>query len=62
LLVELRPADAPAFEAALAGLPCARIGEVTAAAELIIDGAAGGVTLRADVAELKAAWQSTTVV
>ena len=29
-LVELRPADAPAFEAALAGLPCARIGEVTA--------------------------------
>ncbi len=61
-LVELRPADAPAFEAALAGLPCARVGEVTAAAELIINGAAGGEALRADIAELKAAWQSTTVV
>ena len=61
-LVELRPADAPAFEAALADLPCARIGEVTAGAELAIGGAAGGEALRADVAELKAAWQSTTVV
>jgi len=61
-LVELRPADAPAFEAALAGLPCARIGEVTAGAELVIDGAVGGEALRADVAELKAAWQGTTVV
>jgi phosphoribosylformylglycinamidine synthase II len=61
-LVELRPADAPAFEAALAGLPCARIGEVTAATELVIGGAAGGEALRADVAELKAAWQGTTVV
>jgi len=61
-LVELRPADAPAFEAALAGLPCARIGEVTAAVELIIGGAAGGAALQADVAELKMAWQGTTVV
>jgi phosphoribosylformylglycinamidine synthase II len=61
-LVELRPVDAPAFEAALAGLPCARIGEVTAGAELVIDGAAGGEALRADVDELKTAWQSTTVV
>jgi len=61
-LVELRPSDAPSFEAALAGLPCARIGEVTTGAELVIAGAAGGVALRADVAELKAAWQGTTVV
>jgi phosphoribosylformylglycinamidine synthase subunit PurSL len=61
-LVELRPADAPAFETALAGLPCARIGEVTAGAELVIDGAAGGEALRADVEELKAAWQGTRVV
>jgi phosphoribosylformylglycinamidine synthase len=61
-LVELRPTDAPAFEAALAGLPYARIGEVTTAAELVIASAAGGEALRASVAELKAAWQSTTVV
>ena len=61
-LVELRPADAPAFEATLAGLPCARIGEVTTAMELVIVGAAGGAALRADVEELKAAWQGTTVV
>jgi phosphoribosylformylglycinamidine synthase II len=61
-LVELRPADALAFEAALAGLPCARIGEVTAAPELVIGGTAGGQALRADVVELKAAWQGTTVV
>ncbi|MEO7910858.1 MAG: phosphoribosylformylglycinamidine synthase subunit PurL, partial [Roseiflexaceae bacterium] len=40
-LVELRPDDVPGFEAALAGLPCARIGEVTIAAELVIEGAAG---------------------
>ncbi len=61
-LVELRPADVPAFEAALAGLPYARIGEVTDATELVIDGAAGGEALRAGVAALKAAWQGTTVV
>jgi phosphoribosylformylglycinamidine synthase len=61
-LVELRPADAPAFEAALAGLPCARVGVVTAGDELIIAGAAGGVALRAGVTELKTAWQGTTVV
>jgi phosphoribosylformylglycinamidine synthase len=61
-LVELRPVDAPAFEAALAGLPCARIGEVTTTTELVIGGADGGEALRADVAELKAAWQGTMVV
>ena len=61
-LAELRPADAPAFEAALAGLPCARVGVVTSGAELVIDGATGGEALRADIAELKAAWQGTTVV
>jgi phosphoribosylformylglycinamidine synthase len=61
-LAELRPADASAFEAALTGLPYARIGEVTTAAELVITSADGGEALRASVAELKAAWQSTTVV
>jgi phosphoribosylformylglycinamidine synthase len=62
LLVELRPRDAPEFEAALAGLPCARIGEVTPAKELVITGVAGGEALRAGLGELKAAWQGTAVV
>jgi phosphoribosylformylglycinamidine synthase len=61
-LAEVRPADAPAFEAALAGLPFARAGEVTDAAELVVVGVAGGEALRAGLAELKAAWQSTDVV
>jgi phosphoribosylformylglycinamidine synthase subunit PurSL len=61
-LIELRPADAPAFEATLAGLPCARIGEVTVEEQLVIEGTSGGEALRAGVAELKAAWQGTTVV
>jgi phosphoribosylformylglycinamidine synthase II len=61
-LVEVRPADTQAFEAALAGLPCARIGAVTDGAELTVVGAAGADALRAEVAELKAAWQGTTVV
>jgi phosphoribosylformylglycinamidine synthase len=61
-LAELRPDDAPAFEAALEGLPCARVGQVTADTELVIQGVAGGEALRADIAELRAAWQSTTVV
>jgi phosphoribosylformylglycinamidine synthase len=61
-LIELRPEDAPAFEAALAGLPYARVGEVTADPELVIIGAAGGEALRADIGELKSAWQATLVV
>ncbi|MFN8500796.1 phosphoribosylformylglycinamidine synthase subunit PurL [Kouleothrix sp.] len=62
LLAEVRPGDAAAFEAALAGLPCARVGATTAAAELVIAGVAGGELLRAPLAELKAAWQGTAVV
>ena len=50
------------FEAALAGLPFGRVGEVNSGAELAIVGRAGGEVLRAPLAELKAAWQSTTVV
>jgi phosphoribosylformylglycinamidine synthase len=61
-LAEVRPADAPAFEARLAGLPFARVGEVHDGAELAIAGAAGGELARAPLAELKAAWQGTTVV
>jgi phosphoribosylformylglycinamidine synthase len=62
LLVEVRPGDAPAFEAAVVGLPFGRVGEVDSGAELVIAGRAGGEVLRAPLAEFKAAWQGTTVV
>ncbi|GAB4198982.1 MAG: phosphoribosylformylglycinamidine synthase subunit PurL [Roseiflexaceae bacterium] len=61
-LVELRPSDAAAFEAALAGLPCARVGSVTDTGELVITGLGGAEVLRAALAALKAAWQGTQVV
>jgi phosphoribosylformylglycinamidine synthase II len=61
-LAEVRPADAPAFEAALAGLPFSRAGEVVDGAELVIAGIGGGAALRAGLADLKAAWQGTRVV
>ncbi|MBK9711502.1 MAG: phosphoribosylformylglycinamidine synthase subunit PurL [Kouleothrix sp.] len=61
-LVEVRPADAAAFEAALAGLPIGRVGEVTDGGELSIAGLGGEELLRAGLADLKAAWQGTTVV
>ncbi len=61
-LVEVRPADAAAFEAALAGLPCARVGAVTDADELVVTGLDGTEALRARLASLKAAWQGTQVV
>lgn len=60
-LVEVRPQDAAAFEAALAGLPAADIGEAIAAGELrIVHGTAPLV--QAPIAELQAAWQGTQVV
>lgn len=60
-LVEVRPADTTAFESALAGFAHARIGWVTDG-ELAITGLAGESLVRLPVAELKAAWQGTTVV
>jgi phosphoribosylformylglycinamidine synthase len=58
-LVEVRPDDATAFETALAGLPFSRIGETSEGVELIVTGLAGDEALRAELTELKAAWQST---
>jgi phosphoribosylformylglycinamidine synthase len=55
-LAEVRPADAAAFAAALAGLPCAQVG-VVAGTDLVIAGLRGEEILRASVEELKAAWQ-----
>jgi len=54
-LVEVAPEQAAAFEALLAGLPCARLGRVTAAAELVVK---QGATLFAlPVAQLERAWR-----
>jgi phosphoribosylformylglycinamidine synthase len=54
LLAEVRPEDAPQFEAALAGLPARRAGEVTAAATLEL--AWPGGQLVAGLEVLVAAW------
>ena len=62
LLVEVPSGEAAAFEAALAGRPCARVGAVTDAPELAVTGLSGAEVLRAPLAELKAAWQGTRVV
>ncbi len=71
-LVEVRPADAPAFEELFIGLPCALVGEVTESSFLEIVGLplpppagipdedadfAAPVVIKAPLAELKAAWQ-----
>ena len=56
LLCEVRPPAAEAFEAALAGVPVARIGEVTSTGALeILSGQHPCVTARLD--DLKKAWQ-----
>jgi phosphoribosylformylglycinamidine (FGAM) synthase-like enzyme len=62
LLAEVRPQDAAAFEALLAGLPYARVGSVTEAPELVVAGLGGGEALRAGIGELRVAWQATQVV
>jgi phosphoribosylformylglycinamidine synthase len=62
LLAEVSPTDAVAFEAALAGVPFARIGEVTTEQRLVIRGLDGTEIIAATLDELAAAWRSTLVV
>ena len=54
-LCEVRPGAAAEFEAALAGVPHARIGEVVDSGKLEILGATA--TIAAELATLKEAWQ-----
>jgi len=56
-IVTVHPNDAALFEAAMAGSPCYRIGEVTEHPVLRI-GANGAAWISADIAELKEAWQA----
>ena len=55
-LCEIRPENAAAFEARLAGVPHARIGEVTAEAKLEIR-ADNAPVVSADLSALKETWQ-----
>lgn len=57
LLVEVAPEDAAAFEARLAGLPCAAIGAVTAEPFLRVFGADAAPVIAADLAALENAWR-----
>ncbi|MDW8214265.1 MAG: phosphoribosylformylglycinamidine synthase subunit PurL [Roseiflexaceae bacterium] len=60
-LVEVRPADAAAFEAALAGYAHARIGAVTVQDVQII-GLSGAATVHLTLPAIQSAWQGATVV
>ncbi len=60
-LVEVRPADAAAFEATLAGYAHARIGVVTEQDVQII-GLTGAATVHLTLPAIQAAWQGATVV
>lgn len=56
-VIEVRPADAPALEAILQGVPYARIGQVEQTAELRVKTENNPTWLWLPVAELEAAWR-----
>ncbi|GFO60095.1 phosphoribosylformylglycinamidine synthase subunit PurL [Geomonas silvestris] len=58
LLVTVRPEKAAAFEAALAGNVCAKIGEVRGDQSFAVTGLNGAGVVKAQLAELKEAWQA----
>jgi len=58
-LVEVEPDKTARFEKWMAGLPVARLGQVTAGPDLVIKGAGAREVVRAPWAELKQAWQGT---
>jgi phosphoribosylformylglycinamidine synthase len=56
-VVEVKPAQAQAFEACLAGVPLARLGQTVKEPRLRIAGASGEWVVWADLKALKEAWQ-----
>jgi phosphoribosylformylglycinamidine synthase len=56
-LVEVPQDRRDAFEKALAGLPCLRVGEVVAEGRLVVSGRAGTPVIDESVGDLKEAWQ-----
>ena len=57
LVVTVRPEHREAFEDLFSGRPAARVGEVTAEPVLSLTGLGGGEVVRAELDELKQAWQ-----
>ena len=60
LIVEVKPEDAPAFEALLADQPFARIGQVNQAQELRLQLRSAEAPLSISVADLEVAWRGTS--
>ncbi|GFO69826.1 phosphoribosylformylglycinamidine synthase subunit PurL [Geomonas limicola] len=58
LLVTVRPEKANAFEAALAGSVCAKIGAVRGDQTFTVTGLSGAEIVKAELADLKEAWQA----
>jgi phosphoribosylformylglycinamidine synthase len=58
LLVTVRAENAAAFEKAMAGTVCAKIGEVTAEQVFSVTGVGGNQAVRSELAALKEAWQA----
>ncbi|MDI7277484.1 MAG: AIR synthase-related protein, partial [Anaerolineae bacterium] len=56
-LVEVRPEDEPAFVEALAGLPCARVGQVECIPHLVVTGLDGREAINLPVRSLRRAWK-----
>ncbi|MFT5154868.1 MAG: phosphoribosylformylglycinamidine synthase II [Planctomycetota bacterium] len=57
-LVEVSPASQAAFEEALSGHPCARIGSVTSGEQLIVNASSGSPSINASCDELSTAFHS----
>ncbi|MEO6060719.1 MAG: phosphoribosylformylglycinamidine synthase subunit PurL [Thermoflexales bacterium] len=58
-IVEVAPDHTPDFESALAGTPCARIGDVTHSSTLVVTGQAGAIVIDADIPRLEQAWRGS---
>jgi phosphoribosylformylglycinamidine synthase len=58
-LVTVAPADAPAFERALSGCPCARIGRVSPGSRLVLHGRDGRLLARENLQVLRRRWKET---
>jgi phosphoribosylformylglycinamidine synthase len=58
-LVTVTPADAPAFEKALSGSPCARIGVVSSGSRLVLRGRDGKLIVRENLQALRRRWKET---
>jgi phosphoribosylformylglycinamidine synthase len=56
-IVTIDPKQRSSFEARLAGLPCACIGQVTPGPDFVVNGLDGRPVIHMPVSELKAAWK-----